>query len=46
VARSGFETLIRYAAGGGRDRTVVVEALDATGRVLGRSRAATVGTRY
>ena len=40
VKRSGFETRIAYT---GNDAVVVLEALDAGGNVLGRSKAVTVG---
>lgn len=40
VARSGFETLLRYGA---RDAVVTVEALDASGAVIGRSKLVGVG---
>jgi hypothetical protein len=40
VPRSGFETKLAYA---GTDTVVVLEALDAEGNVLGRSKAVAVG---
>lgn len=43
VAKAGFETLVRY---GGADKVVAVEALDAAGNVLSRSKTVTVGTSY
>jgi hypothetical protein len=39
VPRSGFETKLAYT---GNDTVVVLEALDADGNVLGRSKAVTV----
>jgi hypothetical protein len=41
--RAGFETLLRSRV---RDRVVAVEALDAEGRTLGRSKPVTVGKDY
>jgi hypothetical protein len=43
VAKAGFETLLRFAGG---DKVVAVEALDAAGNVLSRSKTVTVGTKY
>lgn len=43
VAKAGFETLVRY---GGADAVVAVEALDAAGNVLSRTKTVAVGTKY
>ncbi|WP_051471316.1 arylsulfotransferase family protein [Patulibacter minatonensis] len=46
VPRAGFETLLRYGGPGGGDKIVAVEALDAAGNVLSRSKPVAVGTDY
>lgn len=40
TARTGFETLVRYAP---TDKTVIVQSLDGAGTVLSQSKAVTVG---
>lgn len=41
-----FETLMRFADPTGADKVVAVEALDAQGNVLARSKPITVGSKY